>query len=92
MLLYHPGTLLLPVERSSESRQDLTVEGAGAVYMNRSYYVNFLDECLTANNNNILQTNLFIVLTSSQMIAMSRVYAIFYVAICLPMRTWSTPR
>ena len=86
MLLYHPETLLLPVERSSGSRQDLTVEGAGAVYMNRSYYLDFLDGCLTANNNNILQQNLFIVLTSSQMITMSRVYAIFHVAICLPMR------
>ena len=54
--------------------------------MNQKFHVNFLDECLTANNNNILQTNLFIVLTSSQMIAMSRVYTIFHVAICLPMR------
>ena len=83
---YHPGSFLLPVERSSGSRQDLTVEGAGAVYMNRTYYVDFLDECITANSNNILQTKLFIVLTSSQMIAMSHVYAIFHVAICLPMR------
>ena len=33
MLLYHPRTLLLPVERSSGFRQDLTVEGAGAAYM-----------------------------------------------------------
>ena len=82
---YHPGNFLLPVERSSGSRQDLTVEGAGAVYMNRTYYVDFLDECITANSNNILQKNLFIILTSSQMIAMSRVYAIFHVAICLPM-------
>ena len=70
MLQYHPGALLLPVERGSGSRQDFTVDSAGAVYMNRRYYVDFLDECLTVDNSNILQHNLFIVLTSSQMIAM----------------------
>ena len=31
----HPGTLLLHVERESGSRQDLCVEGAGAVFWNR---------------------------------------------------------
>ena len=31
----HPGALLLPVERSTGSRQDLAVEGAAAIYWNR---------------------------------------------------------
>lgn len=31
----HPGALLVPVERSSGSRQDLAVEGAAAIYWNR---------------------------------------------------------
>lgn len=32
---YHPGALLVPVLRATGSRQDLAVEGAGAVYWNR---------------------------------------------------------
>ena len=84
---YHPGSLVLPIERAcGGSRQDLTVEGAGAVYMNRRYYLEFLNECLVADGNNILQKNLWIVLSCKEMIAMTRVYAIFYVGICLPMR------
>ena len=32
---HHPGGLLVPVERTSGSQQDLAAEGAGAVYWNR---------------------------------------------------------
>ena len=39
----HPGTLLLHVERASGSRQNICVEGSGAVYWNRKYWVEFLD-------------------------------------------------
>jgi hypothetical protein len=46
LLKYHPGALLVPVQRTAGSRQDLATEGAGAVYWNRIYYVEFLDECL----------------------------------------------
>lgn len=35
MDLHHPGALLLPVERATGNRQDLSVEGAAAVYWNR---------------------------------------------------------
>eukprot|EP00957_Ditylum_brightwellii_P199082 15175856-Ditylum_brightwellii.AAC.1 len=42
----HPGVLLLYIERTSGSRQDLAVEGAGAVYCNRRFWVEFLDERL----------------------------------------------
>ena len=35
MNLNHPGALLVPVQRTSGSRQDLVVEGAAAVYWNR---------------------------------------------------------
>jgi hypothetical protein len=40
---------------------------------------------LTAKDDNILQKNLFIILTSVEM-ALSRVYAIFHAAICFPIR------
>lgn len=62
---HHPGALLVPVSRTSGSLQDLAVEGAAAVYWNRKYYVEFLDEALKATvKGNILQENLFTVLTS----------------------------
>ena len=35
MKKYHPGDLVVPVARTSGSRQDLDVEGAAAVYCNR---------------------------------------------------------
>ena len=86
MKMYHPGSFLFPVVRGGGSRQDFTTDGAGAVFMNRTYYVQFLDQALTAKCDNILQKNLFIILTSVEMIALSRVYSIFHVAICLPLR------
>ena len=82
----HPGALLVPVTRASGSRQDLAVEGAAAVYWNRKYYVEFLDECLTGLKDNILQENLWTVLTSEEMIALCRVMAILHYTICMPMR------
>ena len=87
MQRYHPGAFLFPVERGLGSRQDFTVDGAGAVYMNRQYYMDFLDESIDAEiSSNILHHNLFTVLQSMEMIAMTRVYAIFHVAIYLPYR------
>ena len=41
--LNHTGYFLVPVARTSGSRQDLAVEGAAAVYWNHKYYVEFLD-------------------------------------------------
>ena len=38
---YHPGAYIHKVEQTVGSRQDLTVEGASAIYMNRRYYVQF---------------------------------------------------
>jgi len=63
LLKFHPGAVLVPVTHTTGSRQDLATEGAAAVYWNRRYYVEFLDECLRGCNDNILQENLFIVLT-----------------------------
>jgi hypothetical protein len=84
--LHHPGALLVPVERSSGSRQDLDVEGAAAVYWNRKYYVEFLDEQLRGGKDSILQENLFMVLTSMEMVSLSRLFSILHFTICMPMR------
>jgi len=84
----HPGALLLHVERTTGSRQDLCCEGSGAIYMNRVYYIEFLDERLRTcgAEGNILQENLFIIYSSMEMIAQTRVYSIIHLSIVLPMR------
>ena len=86
METHHPGAVLFHVERTSGSRQDLCVEGAGAVYWNQKYWIEFLDERLRIPGDNILQENLFIVLSSCEMIALARVCAIVHLSICLPTR------
>ena len=86
LMKFHPGALLVPVQRTAGSRQDLAMEGAAAIYWNRMYYVEFLDECLRSGNDNILQENLFIVLTSLEMVALCRVMAILHFKICMPLR------
>ena len=50
-----------------------------------SYYVEFLDECLEGNDN-ILQENLFSILTSVEMVALTRVMAVIHYKIAMPMR------
>ena len=57
----HPGALLLHIERASGYRQDFWVKGAGAVYWNKKYWVEFLDTQLRNPGGNILQENLFII-------------------------------
>ena len=42
----HPGELLLHVERATGSKQDLFLEGAPAIFWNRQYCIEFLDEQL----------------------------------------------
>ena len=83
---HHPGVLLLHVERATGSRNDLIVEGSGAVYWNRQYWVEFLDDRLRIPGGNILQENLFVVLSSLEIVALSRVCSIVHLAICLPVR------
>ena len=52
---YYPGTLLLHIERASGSIKDLCVEGAGAIYWNMKYWIEFLNKQLRTPDGNILQ-------------------------------------
>jgi hypothetical protein len=84
LLKYHPGALLVPVQGTAGSRKDLATEGAGAIYWNRIYYIEFLDECLRSGSHNILQENLFIVLMSVEMVALCQIMAIIHFkSVCL---------
>ena len=83
----HSGELLMHVERASGSRQDLFLIGSLAIYWNRQYCVEFLDEQLRVpGKGNILQENLFVILSSAEMVALSRLCSIIYLSICLPVR------
>ena len=84
---YHECVPLYPVQRSTGARNDMILEGAAAVYINGWLYKLFLDEQLsTPRADNILQENLFIVLSSVELLASSRVFAIIHFAINVPMR------
>jgi len=84
----HPGALLFHVERAFGSRQDLIFEAFPAIYMNRPYDLEFEygRMGLPKKQDNILSCNLFMMLTSREMIALSRLLSIMYLSICLPMR------
>ena len=82
----YPNNLVFHVERAAGSRQDLCFEGAGAIYWNRSYWLEFLDNQLRTPGSNILQGNLFIFLSSTEMTALERVCSIVHLSVCLPTR------
>ena len=78
-----PGELLLHVERASGSRQDLYAKGAIVVYMKRSYWICLLDERLWTPRYNILKYNIFIILSSLEMMSLARFCDIIHMTICL---------
>ena len=87
IVLTHPRALLLHVWSTSGARQDAAFEGAGPAYLNRTYWVEFLDERLRAPGaNNILQESLFILITSIAMVASMRVHSILLLALVMPHR------
>ena len=83
----YPMEFLLHAERSNGNRMDVICMGADAVYNNRPKNVEFLDKRLRITDNaNILQENLFIVLSSLEMIAVSRFFSILHVSLVIPCR------
>ena len=87
MIENYPQEFLMHAERATGTRQDVICMGAGPIYKNRNLNLEFLDERLrVCGCNNILQQNLFIILSSVEMIAVSRLFAILHVSICMPVR------
>ena len=85
----HPGELLLHVERAlSGGRQDIASMAAMAIYWNRNYYVEFLDEMKTYSDkdDNILVNNLHAMLISSEMVSVARLWSILHISLVMPMR------
>ena len=66
----HPGAQLWPVEIYSGSWQYLVCLDVVPLYLNREYYLGFIYKCLCNYGiSNILQDNLFIILSSTEIIA-----------------------
>ena len=85
--IHHENLLLYPVMRTNGARHDMIIGGACAIYMNAWVYKQFLDEKLkTPDADNILCENLFIILSSVEMIALTHVCAILHFAVNRPMR------
>jgi len=83
----YPMEFLLHAERANVNCMDVICMGANAVYNNRPLNDEFLDKrlCIKANAN-ILQENMFAVLTSLEMIAVSHFFSILHVAVVIPFR------
>ena len=79
---------MMPVIRTlGGDHQDSSFEGALPVYMGRKFFVQFLhEELCSSSNENILQTNMFIILRSTEMIAQLRIASIVFMAVVVPMR------
>ena len=88
MMKHYPKEFLMHGERAMGNRQDLVTMGARPIYWNRVFNVEFLDEALRVKGAaNILQENLFTVLSSVEMIASCRFFLhILHIAICLLFR------
>ena len=58
-----------------------------AIFKNRVPNIEFLDDQLRiCGNNHILQQNLFIIISSIEIVSSSRLFAILNVDICMPVR------
>ena len=85
-----PGTALYHVVGAQGSRHNLCLEAAPAIYMNRYVcfdYASYLLR-LPKKQDNILLRCLFVLMTSKEIIAQSRLYAILYISFCVPIDGW----
>ena len=83
---YYPDYPFYPVEWTMGARNDMFSEGSVAAYTNTWLHKLFLEKLLsTIDVKNILQENLFTILSSVKMIAMSRPMSILHFYINVPM-------
>ena len=85
MINNYSKEFLMHAERATGIRQDLITMGAGPIYWNRIFNVEFLDDVLRFKGvGNVLQENLFTILSSLERVASSRFFSILQLAIFLP--------
>jgi hypothetical protein len=87
---HHTGSLFLHTERVDLGvRQDSKTEAAFAVYYNRPIVVSFLETVLLLSGQNKLKDNLFVSLTSLEIIATLRARAVVHDKVTTRMRFFS---
>ena len=85
----HTGELLFCVERAaSGGRQDVASMAALAMYWNRNFCVEFLEEMMVycGKQDNILAGNLWSLLASTEIISVACLWSIFHLSIIMPTR------
>ena len=82
------GVLLFHVEGAQGSRHDLLFMAAPAIYMNRWHCLTYALYLLRIpkKQDNILLRNLVVMMTSVEMVAVSRLFSILYISVIFPMR------
>ena len=83
----HSGELLFNVERACKGRMDVVSMSLMAIYWNHNYFVDFLDEMISycGREDNILDCNQMMLLSSVEFAAVARLWSIFHLAIIMPM-------
>ena len=92
MIKNYSKEFLMHAERATGSLQDLITMGAVPIYWKIIFNVEFLDDVLWVKGaGNVLQENLFTILSSLEMVACCRFFSIIQLAICLPFQ-WLTSK
>ena len=82
---YYPNQILQHVKSVNGNHQDIVTESAGPIYCNRPLHVEHLDKRLRCyNESNILEENLFILMTSLPVVALLRTHSILHLSIVMP--------
>ena len=80
--------LLIHVECACKGRMDVVPMASMAIYWNRNYCIEFLNEMISfcGRDDNILATNQMILLGSLEMAAVARLWSILYISLLSPLR------
>ena len=78
----YPKLFLMHAEQATGRRQDIITMGAGPIYWNGIFNVEFLDDVLWVKGaGNVLQEKLFAIMSSLEMVACCRFFSILQLAI-----------
>ena len=80
--------IAIPCQEHHGSHQDIRFMEGLSISMNRWYNIEFLDYCLCMSDqkNTFLQRNLFVILSSLERVVQSRLLAIMYLSVIVPLR------
>ena len=84
---HYPGILLFHVKSTHGILQDIIYRSSLAINLNRLPNIEFLEHamCVPGNQHKIIQRNIYVLLTSDEMVAQSFLIAIVYLSSRLPL-------